>query len=121
MGSRLSRSTGTTRSLCRDAVGAAVLEAREGTGPSLVEAITERLVRHDIGDAEGYRPEGEVARAALREPIVRLRQWLASEGVDTAVLEALDQEVKDEIVRARDRALADPLADPATAKNALYA
>jgi pyruvate dehydrogenase E1 component alpha subunit len=105
----------------RDAVGAAVLEAREGTGPSLVEAITERVVGHYIGDAEGYRPEGEVARAALREPIVRLRQWLASEGVDTAVLEALDQEVKDEIVLARDRALADPLADPATAKDAIYA
>src|SRR3990172_3254319 len=63
-----------------DAVGDAVGRARRGDGPSLIEALTERLVGHYSGDLQHYRPAGEIASAREREPLARLRNAAASAG-----------------------------------------
>ncbi|MPZ51841.1 MAG: thiamine pyrophosphate-dependent dehydrogenase E1 component subunit alpha [Acidimicrobiia bacterium] len=59
------------------AVATAVGDARDrglkGGGPTFVEAETERLVGHYSGDAQAYRPPGEVEDARTREPLVALR------------------------------------------------
>ncbi|TBL29947.1 thiamine pyrophosphate-dependent dehydrogenase E1 component subunit alpha, partial [Verrucosispora sp. SN26_14.1] len=54
-----------------EAVAEAVTRAREGSGPSIVEAMTERLVGHYSGDVQHYRPAGEIAAAREREPLAR--------------------------------------------------
>lgn len=102
-------------------VGEAVARARDGAGPTLVEAMTERLVGHYIGDAEHYRPTGEVEQAREREPIVRLRRELKDRGIDCADLDQLEAAVRSTVDSAATAALADPAADSKRVMEHLYA
>jgi TPP-dependent pyruvate/acetoin dehydrogenase alpha subunit len=102
-------------------VSEAVALARGGGGPTLVEALTERTVGHYIGDAELYRPMGEVERALEREPITKLRTALLMAGVAEARLSALENAVRLEVEQAMAVALEAPLADPETATEGVYA
>ena len=59
----------------------AVERARNGEGPSLVEAITYRLHDHTTADdARRYRSEDEVKAAWERCPVKRLRTFLDAKG-----------------------------------------
>lgn len=100
------------------AAGEAVERARSGGGPTLIEAMTQRLVGHHSGDAQHYRPRGEVAEAALDEPLYRIRSAADSELL--ARLDAIDAEVAEEIERAVHAARATDLPDPNTAKEHVY-
>ena len=104
----------------RQAAAAALDRARSGGGPMLLELMTERLVGHYIGDAELYRPKGEVDDAMTREPIVRLRDRLAAEGVTGATLDDVETSVRTEVAAAADVALAAADADPTTARDHVY-
>lgn len=104
----------------RDAVDRAATVAREGRGPSLVEAMTQRIVGHYIGDAEQYRAPGEVDAAKADEPIVRLRRRLAAQGVADADLDRIDATVSSEVDTAAEAALAAPHADPQRVREHLY-
>jgi len=65
----------------RDVVGRAVEKARNGGGPTLLEALTYRLSDHTTADdATRYRSAEEVAEQWKQEPILRLRTWLHSKG-----------------------------------------
>jgi pyruvate dehydrogenase E1 component alpha subunit len=65
----------------RDVVGRALERARAGEGPALVEALTYRLSDHTTADdASRYRSPEELAEAWKREPVARLRSWLAASG-----------------------------------------
>ncbi|MEV7232307.1 thiamine pyrophosphate-dependent dehydrogenase E1 component subunit alpha [Polymorphospora sp. NPDC051019] len=101
------------------AVATAVERARAGDGPSIVEAMTERLVGHYSGDAQHYRPAGEIADARTREPLVRIRN--AADAALTATLDAIDAEVAAEVEAAVAAARAIAFPDPATVKEHLYA
>ncbi|MEU1755198.1 thiamine pyrophosphate-dependent dehydrogenase E1 component subunit alpha [Micromonospora matsumotoense] len=101
-----------------EAVTEAVTRAREGSGPSIVEAMTERLVGHYSGDAQHYRPTGEIAAAREREPLARVRR--AADADLTARLDAIDAEVSTEIETAVTAARAVPYPDPATAEEHVY-
>ncbi|RGC65900.1 Acetoin:2,6-dichlorophenolindophenol oxidoreductase subunit alpha [Micromonospora sp. MW-13] len=101
-----------------EAVAEAVDRAREGSGPSIVEAMTERLVGHYSGDAQHYRPAGEIAAAREREPLARIRR--AADAGLAARLDAIDAEVADEIEAAVTAARAVSYPDPATAKEHVY-
>ena len=86
----------------RQAVGEAVEKARAGGGPTLIEAVTYRLSDHTTADdASRYRPAEELAEAWQREPIARLRTWLAAQGAwDKAQEDALLKEVNEEVQAA---------------------
>jgi pyruvate dehydrogenase E1 component alpha subunit len=114
------RIDGNDPAVVRDRLGDAVELAREGGGPTLVEAMTARLVGHYIGDAEQYRRPGELDEARRREPVARLSGQLRAAGVDETVMEGTERDARAEIERAAAEALAAPLADPATAKDHLY-
>ncbi|MFI0796640.1 MULTISPECIES: thiamine pyrophosphate-dependent dehydrogenase E1 component subunit alpha [Micromonospora] len=101
-----------------EAMAEAVDRAREGSGPSIVEAMTERLVGHYSGDVQHYRPAGEIAAAREREPLARIRR--AADADLAARLDAVDAEVADEIEAAVTAARAVPYPDPATAKEHVY-
>jgi pyruvate dehydrogenase E1 component alpha subunit/2-oxoisovalerate dehydrogenase E1 component len=100
----------------RHAVEEAAAQARAGLGPSLIEAMTERLVGHYDLDPQHYRPEGEVERARAREPLARLRVQIDAQRIDE-----LDAEVDSLIDDAVARAVQLPHPDPATALEHLYA
>ncbi len=83
-----------------DAAGDAVSRARRGGGPSLIEVETYRLEGHFMGDAEQYRPKGEVERLMGIDPIPIYRRRLADAGVDSALLEAADARAKKNVDEA---------------------
>jgi pyruvate dehydrogenase E1 component alpha subunit len=62
-------------------LGEAVDEAREGGGPTLVEALTYRVKSHtNADDASRYRTQDEVEPWLARDPLLRLRAWLTAQG-----------------------------------------
>ena len=105
----------------RTAVSLSVASAAAGRGPSFIEAHTERIVGHYIGDAEQYRPAGELEADLVVEPIARLTRELETAGVGRHTIDGCQQRARTEIERAATQALADPLVDPSTAKEHLYA
>lgn len=110
-----------------DAVSTAVERARDGGGPSLVEAKTYRYREHAEFGAMGkrllyYRSEEEVASWVARDPIELYRAVLAERGAlgaDDA--EKVAEEVRDEVAEAVKFALDSPFPDPAEAYEDLYA
>lgn len=98
----------------------AIARARAGGGPTLVEALTQRLVGHYIGDAETYRRPGELEAAREDEPLARLRRRFVEAGLTDAELLELEHPVHDEVGRAVAQATAGPLADPTTALEHMY-
>ncbi|MEX0808889.1 MAG: thiamine pyrophosphate-dependent dehydrogenase E1 component subunit alpha [Dongiaceae bacterium] len=59
-----------------EAAGEAIARARKGDGPTLIEIETYRLAGHFMGDAEGYRPKGEVEGLRTKDPILVLKKNL---------------------------------------------
>src|SRR2546427_1367321 len=80
----------------------AARNAREGLGPTLVEAVTDRIGPHSSSDDPSrYRDEAEVAMWQARDSLLRFRKYLAHEGCGDDGREArLEQEIGDEITRA---------------------
>jgi len=65
----------------RTVIERALARARQGLGPTLVEAVTYRLCDHTTADdASRYRDDAEVSRHWPAEPLVRLRNFLISAG-----------------------------------------
>lgn len=64
-----------------DVAGIAIEDARAGKGPTLIEVETSRLAGHFMGDAEAYRPEGELDALRAKDPIIVMKKLLLEEGV----------------------------------------
>lgn len=80
--------------------GEAITRARAGGGPSLIEIETTRLEGHFMGDAEGYRPAGEVEQLKALDPIPRYRETLLAAGFDPADLDAAETTARTDVDRA---------------------
>ncbi|MCP5370837.1 MAG: thiamine pyrophosphate-dependent dehydrogenase E1 component subunit alpha [Hyphomicrobiales bacterium] len=92
-----------------DAVAEARARARRGEGPSLIEGLTYRARGHFVSDAADPRPRDEVEAWRARNPIRLFRDRLAGDGVaDTAHLDAIDAEVRDQVAAAMAQAQTDP-------------
>jgi pyruvate dehydrogenase E1 component alpha subunit len=61
-------------------VRTAVQRAREGNGPTYIEAITYRFRGHSISDPGTYRSEQEKKIWRERDPIPNFAEWLVREG-----------------------------------------
>ena len=85
---------------------AAFQRARDGEGPSLIEAKTYRHGGHSRADPGKYRPDEEVAAWKARDPVVMYREKLLAAGVKEAELAAIDKEQEDRIDRAEEVARA---------------
>lgn len=79
-----------------DAVRTGLRRAKEGQGPSVIEALTYRLSDHTTADdASRYRSSGEVRVARTKDPILRFRTLLEHLGHwDTLLEEALQREAR---------------------------
>ena len=87
---------------------AVIGRARDGGGPSLVEAITYRHGGHSRADPGKYRPAEEVREWLARDPLPAYRQVLIARGVDEATLDAIDKNARDAVDRATEEAKAGP-------------
>ncbi len=76
--------------------------ARGGGGPTLIEAVTYRLMMHTTADDPSkYRQDDEVQQWWDRDPLVRFRKYLEARGLWDAQRQALlEAEVKREIDQA---------------------
>jgi pyruvate dehydrogenase E1 component alpha subunit len=91
------------------AVAVAALErARDGEGPSLIEAVTYRHGGHSRADPGKYRPDDEVASWKARDPIPAYRARLEAAGVDAAELDAIDEAARTKVAAAEEEARAAP-------------
>ncbi|MGH1419933.1 MAG: thiamine pyrophosphate-dependent dehydrogenase E1 component subunit alpha [Hyphomicrobiaceae bacterium] len=102
-----------------DVAGEAIARARNGEGPTLIEIETSRLAGHFMGDAEGYRPAGELDSLKAVDPIPTMRNRLATEhglttSEDDAIVARARKKVDDAIKFARDSA--DPAPEEALEK-----
>ena len=70
----------------------ALNRAREGKGPSLIEALTYRHGGHSRADPGKYRPDKEVEEWLSRDPIPMYRERLISAGIDEPTLKAIEDE-----------------------------
>ncbi|PSQ95864.1 MAG: pyruvate dehydrogenase (acetyl-transferring) E1 component subunit alpha [Bacteroidetes bacterium SW_9_63_38] len=78
--------------------------AREGQ-PSMLEVRTYRYQGHSITDPADYRAEGELDERQSEDAIVRLQQYLINHDLATEdEIDALDDEVKQEVSDALDAA-----------------
>jgi len=89
----------------RQAVGAAVERARDGLGPSLIEARTWRWRGHWAGDDQGYR--WAHAEPDVEDPLdLYAHRLLSTRTVQLAELQTVHREVEEEVRVAMERAAA---------------
>jgi len=99
--------------LVYEAAGTAIVRARRGAGPSLIEVKTDRYLGHFQGDPETYRPAGEVAELRKSDPITRLGAQLRHLGLlDDATDEALRRRLSAHIGDAYEYARSSPYPRP---------
>ena len=101
----------------------AVARARDGHGPTLVEAKTYRLTPHSSDDDDrSYRTRDEVEQWKKRDPILRYRQYLEGAGLlSHAQADELDARAAAEVEDAVRFAQSAPYPDVATAASGVYA
>jgi len=83
-------------------------KARSGEGPSLIECLTYRHSGHSRADPAKYRPEGELERWKLRDPLKIYKDRLRQFDIDDARIEAIEQEVRREVDEATEACKAAP-------------
>ena len=84
-----------------EAAQAAIERARQGLGPTLIEALTYRHRGHSKSDRNRYRTKEEIEQWIAEDPIGRFEAELMELGlIDQAGIEALVQEVRNEIEQA---------------------
>ncbi|HEY4825982.1 MAG TPA: thiamine pyrophosphate-dependent dehydrogenase E1 component subunit alpha [Solirubrobacteraceae bacterium] len=105
----------------REIVDEAVSRAREGDGPTLIEALTYRQKGHSRSDPGAYRPPGELDAWLKRDPIVLFENELIDQGTTRVELDELrdgaERAVSDALARARDW----PEPDPTTLETDVFA
>jgi TPP-dependent pyruvate/acetoin dehydrogenase alpha subunit len=88
---------------------AAYAKARAGKGPSLIECMTYRHSGHSRADPAKYRPEGELERWKLRDPIKIYRERLKQFGIADSVVAKIDAEVMQQVDDATEKCKAAPM------------
>ncbi|MFY9933204.1 MAG: thiamine pyrophosphate-dependent dehydrogenase E1 component subunit alpha [Streptosporangiaceae bacterium] len=105
-----------------DATAVAVTRARAGDGPSLIECVTMRMHGHAEHDPADYVPREMVEEWQKRDPVVLYENTLTERGViDAETATKIREAARQKAIQARKKALADPLPDPATVEQGVYA
>ncbi len=97
------------------AVAAARADVIASRRPALIEAMTQRLVGHYSGDAQAYRPAGELAALRRADPIPRLAAQIGDAAAEAAA------RAESDVLRALEKARAVPFPDPADVTAGIYA
>jgi len=105
-----------------EAARKAVDRAREGGGPTLIEAQTMRMHGHGAHDDMSYVPPEMFEEWSARDPIDRYEERLTSEhGFSADEVASIRDEVKSYVDECAKRALASPMPDPTEATEGVFA
>jgi TPP-dependent pyruvate/acetoin dehydrogenase alpha subunit len=105
-----------------DAAEEAVGRARAGEGPSLIEAETMRMHGHAEHDPADYVPREMFDEWAKKDPVQLFENVLLEAGViDEDAAKQVREAARQQAIEARRKALADPMPDPSTVEEGVYA
>jgi TPP-dependent pyruvate/acetoin dehydrogenase alpha subunit len=105
-----------------DATSEAVARARAGEGPSLIEGVTMRMHGHAEHDPADYVPRELLEEWQKRDPVALFENVLLEHGIiDEETASRTRDAARQKAIEARKKALADPLPDPATVEQGVYA
>ena len=101
----------------------ALQAAREGQGPTLIEAVTYRMGAHTTtDDPTRYRLSAELETWKLKDPIERVKQYLIRSGLATQpFFSEIDSEADEVAARTRKACLALPDPEPLALFDFVYA
>lgn len=102
------------------AARAAVERARDGGGPTLIEAMCYRMMGHFFGADFSYMPKEHLAEMAAADPLPRLRTLMRERQFTEAALDEIVARLDAEIDDAVAFALSSPLADPAEIRRDVF-
>jgi 2-oxoisovalerate dehydrogenase E1 component len=107
---------------CFSAAKEAVERARDGEGPTLIEAVTFRHFGHAGHDPADYVKPDERERWMERDPLPRFEEFLESRGlIEEEDREALEERIKDRIKRTIDWAQEQGDPEPSDVATGLFA
>lgn len=113
---------GTDALAVHDATAEAVARARAGEGPSLVEAVTMRMHGHAEHDPADYVPREMFEEWSKKDPVDLYENVLLEAGVlDEDAVKQVREDARQLAIAARRKALADPMPDPSTVEEGVYA
>jgi pyruvate dehydrogenase E1 component alpha subunit len=99
----------------------AIKRARQGEGPTLIEALTYRFRGHSLADPDELRSYDEKQAWITRDPINQLKDYLLSNDiVNNETLVSINNEIKNEIEASINFALSSPEPDIKDLKNYLF-
>lgn len=79
----------------------AVEHVRSGVGPCLLRLNVPRLCGHTFQDTQAYKPESLIAEEQVRDPLPKLRDYLAEQGiVDKQQWQALNNQAEAAVKKA---------------------
>jgi pyruvate dehydrogenase E1 component alpha subunit len=104
------------------AAGQAIERARNGDGPTLIEAMTYRFFGHVFGDADNYMDKEEKQMAMSADPVPALRNRLIQDGHATeSDIVAMESAIEKEIDEALEFALESPFPELDELRRDVYA
>jgi TPP-dependent pyruvate/acetoin dehydrogenase alpha subunit len=113
---------GTDALAVHDATAEAVARARAGEGPSLVEAVTMRMHGHAEHDPADYVPREMFEEWSKKDPVDLYENVLLEAGLlDEDTVKQVREDARQLAIAARRKALADPMPDPSTVEEGVYA
>jgi TPP-dependent pyruvate/acetoin dehydrogenase alpha subunit len=113
---------GTDALAVHDAVAEGVARARAGNGPSIVEGVTMRMHGHAEHDPADYVPQEMYDEWSKKDPVELFEKTLLAAGViDTDTAAQVRKDARQVAIDARRKALGDPMPDPSTVEEGVYA
>jgi pyruvate dehydrogenase E1 component alpha subunit len=103
-----------------EAAEEAVMRARDGNGPTLLDIQVHRRMGHFMGDAEAYRPDEDTEAHLQRDSIERLAATLRDHGVSDDDLASIREEAEDRVDNAIAWAKEQPEPDPGEAHEDVF-
>jgi pyruvate dehydrogenase E1 component alpha subunit len=99
----------------------AIERARDGGGPTLIEAKTFRFFGHVLGDQDGYMDKGEKEAWKAKDPVPAFRKWLiAAKHATEEELSELEEAIETELDKALEFTLASPYPDIAELRRDVF-
>lgn len=106
---------------CHAVTKAALQKARDGEGPTLIEAYTYRMGAHTTSDdPTRYRETAEVETWKLKDPIERVKRYLQVQGTPQEFFDAIEVEAEELGKNLRDACKALPEPDLEAMFDAMY-
>ena len=104
-----------------EGVSAALANARQGQGPTLIECKTYRWYGHSRSDPRVYRSKDEEQAWRERDPIPNFADRLVAQGIATrAEVDAVEAAADKAVERATEFALNSPMPNPAEVEKDVY-